>query len=293
MNYEKNLDYWRERADRWLTPMESVKSTVRTTRESLDKDHPSWKSAYEASQNDYLKHDARREFFVTMRVILQNAQLSYLYMRDQLSDEDWWIKQHGKFRSIAAIQALREYALMIKFFTIHALAMTLEETFRAIVRSAPKTFTVSPEGSFQSVYRHMLKVVSLQKFSELFEVIRNTRNTIHTNGIFRPKDGKNVQIIYKGRSFDFEVGRPLIWLQEDFLVWLPTELNEAMINIITSQPVATISKCPRRQKKLTKRVIAVCHLETMCTVGRVGLKTRRFCWEMMVFEEFLVYCCNV
>ena len=247
MNSETNLNWWRECANHWLTPIEDVKKAIRTSRESLDNDHPSWKAVYEASPNDYLKHDARREFFVTMRVILQNAQLGYLYMRDQLSDEGWWIKQHGEFRPKAATQALREYALMIKFFTIHALAMATEETLRAIVRSAPQTFTVSPEDSFQSVFRHVLKVVSLQKFLDLFEVMRNTRNTIHTNGIFRPKDGKNVHVIYKGRRFDFEVAKPLSWLQEDFLVWLPTELNEAMINIITIQPIVTISQCPRSQ----------------------------------------------
>ena len=247
MNSETNLDWWRECGNHWLTPIEDVKKAIRTSRESIDNNYPSWKAVYEASPNDYLKHDARREFFVTMRVILQNAQLSYLYMRDQLSDEGWWIKQHGEFRPKAASQALREYALMIKFFTIHALAMATEETLRAIVRSAPKTFTVSPGGSFQSVYRHMLKVVSLQKFSDLFEVIRNTRNTIHTNGIFRPLNGKNVQIIYKGSKFDFEAGKTLSWLQEDFLVWLPIELNEAMISIITSQPVSSIPQCPRSQ----------------------------------------------
>ncbi|MBA7685246.1 hypothetical protein ES703_93664 [subsurface metagenome] len=166
-------------------------------------------------------------------------------MRDQLSDKSWYVKQTGMFRPASATQALREYALMVKFFTVHALATSTEETLRAIVRSAPSTFTIKATAEFQSVHRHVLKKVSLQKFEDLFEILRLTRNTIHTNGVFFPSKRNNVQKNYGDRQFDFKVGETLDWLGEDFLPWMATQLNDAMIEIVTSPEIASTQYCPR------------------------------------------------
>lgn len=245
MTQETDLAWWRQRTDYWLTPIEKVKEAVLANGKRLDRDYPNWGAKAKETPTDYLKHDARRVYFITLRVILQNAQLSYIFMRDQLSNKNWYMKQTGTFRPESASQALREYALMVKFFTVHAIAMATEETFRAIVRSAPSNFTVDPTKEFQSVYRHMLKILSMRKFEDLFEVLRLVRNTIHTNGVFFPPNRKNVQLSYVKRQFNFEVGKTLDWLGEEFLVWIATQLNDAMSEIVTSPVVASIPYCPR------------------------------------------------
>jgi hypothetical protein len=212
MSEISDLDQWHHSADHWLTPIEQVKEALQANLQKLDTNYPLWKVKYDTTPQEYQKHDARREFFVTLRVILQNAQLGYIFTRDQLCNEAWWKKQAGEFRLRMADQAIREYFLMVKFFSVHATAMATEETLRAIIRSAPTIFTVAPTAEFQSVHRHILKVIGLQRLEALFEIIRLTRNTIHTNGIFFPKTGKDIRLPFKERQFEFNVGKTLDWL---------------------------------------------------------------------------------
>lgn len=235
MTQQADLNWWRTAADRWITPIEDAKAALRGNRERLDHEYPNWKAKLEAAPGQWWTHDARREWFVTVRVILQNAQLSLIFMRDQLSDTTWHTQMVGEFRPMAAVQVLREYSLMIKFYTVHATAATTEETLRAIIRADPSTFTTRPLKGLGPVYEHFLAVTQLTGFAPLFKIVRLTRNTIHTNGVFSPPDAQNVQVSYGNRQFVFEVGKGLDWLG----------LNEAMIQIVTAPVVAEIPDCPR------------------------------------------------
>ena len=238
------LDWWKNRADAQLTPLQDVKESLRGTRQSLDDQHPSWRELYDADPNDYAHHDARREYFVSLQVILGNAQLTYTFMKDQLCDEDWWVEKAGTYRPAMAEQSLREQALMAKWFTVHAMAMTTEETLRAIVRT-DGPFTCKPTADLKPLYEHVLKVVDLQDHSPLFDLLRLTRNTIHNNGVHRPRSGKDETVEYDGRSFNFEVGKPLAWLGEDFVPWLASRLHVAMGEVVQSVPVSALDVCPR------------------------------------------------
>ena len=237
-------DWWRASADAQLSLLESAKDKLRETRQQLDISFPSWRAAYTTNPTDYRHHDARREFFVGLQMILGNAQLTYTFMRDQLCDEDWWVAKAGKYRSGMVEQSLREQALMVKFFTVHAIAMTTEETLRAIVR-AGGPFSCPSTAEFASVVAHVLKVTELQHLDPLFQLIRLVRNTIHNNGVHRPKSGKNETVTYGSRTFQFVAGQELSWMGEEFLSWLPEQLNGAMREIVESAPVSSLAACPR------------------------------------------------
>jgi hypothetical protein len=236
---------WRSLADRRITPIEKIKTRVRSIREGLDQRFPNWKAAYDANPQDYLAHDARREYFVSLRVILQNAQLGFVYIRDHLTSEDWWRSHVDDLSESAVLQALREQALMIKFFSFHATAVSTEETCRAVVRAAPQVFAVDVGGPFHAISQRLLKVSTCQKYQDLFEVMRLIRNTIHTNGVYRPQKPENRQISYGGRTFTFEVGKTLDWMGDDFPEWAAEQLSVAMECIVSSQAVASVPLCSR------------------------------------------------
>ena len=145
-----SLAWWRASADAQLTPLQVVKDRLRKTRLELDDAFPSWRAPHDTDPTDFLYHDARREFFVSAQVILGNAQLSYTFIRDQLSDEQWWAVKAGEFGPAMAEEALREHASIVKFYTVHALAVATEEALRAIVR-AGQPFTSPPTAEFASV----------------------------------------------------------------------------------------------------------------------------------------------
>ena len=98
----------------------------------------------------------------------------------------------------AVLQALREQALMIKFFSCHATAVSTEETCRAVVRAAPQAFSVDSGGPFHAICQHLLMASGCQQYADPFEVMRLSRNTIHTNGVYRPQKPQNRTITYGG-----------------------------------------------------------------------------------------------
>lgn len=179
-----------------------------------------------------------------MQSVLSNAQLTYTFMKDQLCDVQWWVKKAGEYQPEMAEQSLREQALMAKFFSVHGMAVTTEETLRAIVR-AGLPFTCPATGEFASVVAHVLKVTGLQHLDPLFRLLRLVRNTIHNNGIHRPTNGKNEQVVIDGRSFEFRVGEQLTWMGEEFIPWLAIQLDNAMKQMVTSNEVQSLSACPR------------------------------------------------
>lgn len=239
------LDHWKKGSDYWLTPIENVKEALKSNLNFIDERFPKWKSKYDENPSEYLNHEARREFFTTVRVILQNHQLSYIYIRDHLTDAEWWQQKVGTVGLQAKNQAIREYALMVKFFNVHAIAMATESTLRAIVRSSENDFSVTEMTGIEKLYNDILEKTELQMFRPLFDLIRLVKNTIHNNGIVYIYGEKDVEIKYKDRSFLFENGKTLDWLQEEFLVWLPEQINEVMFEIITSPLVSNITHCSR------------------------------------------------
>lgn len=239
------LDKWRAFADRRISPIEAIKEEIRAVREDLDQKFPAWKAAYNTNPQDYMSHDARREYFVSLRVILQNAQLGFIYIRDHLTQQDWWQAKVGEFRESAVLQTLREHALMVKFFSFHATAVATEETCRAIVRADPSRFGVDPSGTLYGIYPRLLKLSGCRQYGDLFEVLRLTRNTIHTNGVYRPEKPKNKTITFGGRTFTFEVGKILSWMGDDFPEWIAREVSLSMQCIVTSSIVAQVALCPR------------------------------------------------
>ena len=246
MPSQDDLQKWRAFADGRLTPIENIKTSIRTIRQGLDGNFPDWKRAYDEAPNDFLTHDARREFFVTLRVVLQNAQLGFVFLRDELTDKEWWQRQIGGFSEGTVLQALREHALMLKFFSFHGIAMATEETLRAIVRAEESTFALDPvKATFQALYGRILKLTGCKRHFDLFELLRLSRNTIHNNGIYRPHGGKNTTISCSGRTFLFEVDKPLNWMGDEFPAWLADYISKAMEEVVRASPVKDVTACPR------------------------------------------------
>jgi len=246
------LTWWRQGVDSCIAPLLDIQINAQTNRNNLDNDYPAWKAVKERlGAVRYPEHEARREYFTHVVVIFRNAYLGYMFIRDQLCDKRWWNEKTDDFNLELANDIIREYAIMTKFATIHSLAACIEEIFRAIIRSAPQTFTVSPSAEFKSVYEHVFSKISLKRYTKLFDVLRLTRNTIHTNGVFFPvpnsKTGlrEDVTVEYEEQRFSFEVSKGLLWFGEWFLPWFGTKINEAMINIVTSPKIAQIPYCPR------------------------------------------------
>jgi len=228
-----------------LSKLQSIIHKLQIDIKELDRDFPSWKEGRQ--KTSWPQHEARRELLISVRTVVENAFLNYIFIRDYLTEESWWSEKLTEVSLDKVLSAVKEQAIMTKWFLFHAVAMALEETLRSVVRSAPGTFTVSASAKFQSIYRQVLKVANQQHLEPLFEVLRLTRNTLHTNGFFFPPNNKDVEITYQGERFAFEVGQQLKWLGEEALVWLLEKVREAVVTIVRSPAIASVKRVPRGQ----------------------------------------------
>lgn len=235
-----------EFANIMVNRLDEVNRLVFSQKNDIDNDFPNWKLKREEHKTEYLLHDSRRELFVSITTIIENAQLSYMLLRDHLTDNNWWEQRLHRVSENKKSSVQKEYAIMIKWFLLQSLFSVVEETLRSVQRSSPETFVVN--GRYKSISKiteSILSNSSQTEYQELFHLVRLTRNTIHTNGVFLPEDGNDVAINYNETDFEFIVGKAIEWLDDQKAIWFVKEISTAMNSIIRSSSVSNINYCPR------------------------------------------------
>ena len=210
---------------------------------SLKEKHPEWRETRKTYPNDYLRHDARYEYFVTILTALENGQLSYIFQAENLTDKEWYIRHNQNLTNDTIQSVCREHSLMVKWFTIHASAMATEETFRAIVRSDNRrNFDIRPRAGASAIYDNILSATRKSMYKPLFEIVDSVRNTLHNNG---RHSGPDKIMFYKERKFEFQDGQIIMFLTEECVYWLLKNLIIAMQDIIGHEKISGLSECPR------------------------------------------------
>ena len=245
MEYSEQM---REFGSIMVERLDGVKRVAFAQKTAIDSDFPEWQARRTEHGSDYLRHESRREIFVSVVTLIENAQLSYLLLRDHLTDKVWWQQRLEDVSEDKRRSMLHEYAIMTKWFLLHGLFSVVEETLRSIQRAAPNDIPVAgPFKSFARVTTAVLLASNQGEYAGLFRLGRLTRNTIHTNGAFLPEDEQDVSLEYKGEEFHFEVGKPIEWLDDQRAVWFVVELTTAMSAIVRSEAVRRLDYCPRAQ----------------------------------------------
>lgn len=230
-----------------LNDLQAIKADVFAACQELRQSHPGWRAARENNPEAYWLHDARYEVFVTLVTLLENAQLATSFRETELADAGWWDARMEEISEEKRRSCVGEFETMVRWFSVHGLAVAIEETLRAVQRADSAQFPVSGFRSFRKIYSAVLKAVSLQEYEPLLDLIRIVRNTLHTNGIFAPDDEKDVVVEYAGRQFEFRIGRPLQWLDDSWIPWVYAECHRLMKTLVERDAVAALVNCPRAQ----------------------------------------------
>lgn len=72
----------------------------------------------------------------------------------------------------------------------------------------------------------------------MLELLRLVRNTLHDNGVYFPPDERDYPLQYKGKTYMFRVGKPVDFVSWKFLLGLLSDLNEMLLEVMTSDKVA-------------------------------------------------------
>lgn len=219
-----------------LNPYEAVKKQLKASADKLETQYPDWVP----------NNDARISWFYGAIKALITTQIECLVVAKYLSRRAWWSDNQQISGDLETVpNFLEEYDIHIRLWTFHAVFLQLEESLRRVIQYLSLDNYAKYQGSLEKLYRFLLAETGLSRYQQLFDLVRHTRNTIHNNGVFRPTNGKDVDIEWAGHRFQFRVGKRIRWLTHDtlrqFIVWL----NQAMFDIMVSQPVSQISVVQR------------------------------------------------
>jgi hypothetical protein len=224
----------------YLTPaelinrLESVKKQLRDSSSRLQIAKPEAASF----------RDARAAWFVGTRKVIIQVQADMLFMEQCLSKSDWWQRYSPDFSPKDLKDLLQEYQHGRFFLLFHLAVSQLEEALRRVFEYVISQPSYSGQ-SISKITNELLDYLGCPQLKELFRLTRTVRNTIHTNGIYRPRRrGGTCKVEWKGQTFEFRDGWPpnIGW---DFLIWLLLELNEAMCSIATELRVLALKSIPR------------------------------------------------
>ena len=244
------LEWWRQIAEERAGKVFQLRENTGLLLAAMDKQHPEWLAAQLAAGSDFLAQDARRAFLVGVQVILQNAFFAHLFVRDQMSNPQWWDRV-GVRDQATMLDCLKEWNLHLRFGVVYEVATSVEEALRSIFRAGTGSVfsgKMSPAAEFESLYKHILSIANQESLEPSFKLLRLMRNCIHTNGIFAPKDSRDDSVTIESRTFEFKVGRPMDWDNDYFIFWLPGHLAIQMVQLVTSPVIAGLAHCPRWSK---------------------------------------------
>ena len=92
---------------------------------------------------------------------------------------------------------------------------------------------------FKRIYEHLLKILNIENYANLLKLLRLIRNTIHNNGVYFDRRGRDECVEYDGAIYKFEVGKPVelgdVW--QLFLFNLVPDILKMVIHIVNSNEI--------------------------------------------------------
>jgi hypothetical protein len=217
-----------------IIQIDQAKLSFAASRKMLAETHDSWA----------VIKDARLSAFSKCMGVLNSTSLGLIYIRRHLILSDWWSTfkaSNGKPPSQAEAQEyVNGFDAFMKIGFIQSVFSAIESSFRAIVRATDPSACSGGNAEFKSVYSFLLGCLDLQKWISLLDLLRCIRNTIHNNGVYFHRSGKDELVIYGGTSYSFVVGAQVSFLYWEFLIELMADVEKMLLDVATNPGLDSI-----------------------------------------------------
>lgn len=173
--------------------------------------------------------DPRVKIFHELRNAIQDTLALFAFHRSIFPSENFW---KAYFVAVPTPQDFenhyRELDVMIRFANFHAIFSLYEAHTRALVRTIDPNACNSGLAAFDNIINWLFaRLNPNDDFKQLKELLRLVRNTIHNNGVYRPENNQDKDIVFKNQTYSFKVGQPI-----DFVDWkFVSMINDELINL--------------------------------------------------------------
>jgi hypothetical protein len=204
-----------------------------------------------AAKPDLTGKDIRVVAFTHLYHNVDFALVSICFLNDFLlpSDNDWWQqpKQQALFGSYndwyKEVIANSFNNAYVKYAFMHKLFGDIENTFRQLLRKIDPSAANSATADITGVFRALCSRIGYMptESEELLKLLRLSRNTIHSNGVFYPESQHDDQVTYKGTTYNFTHTEPVKFLNWKFLIDRLDDVRELFTAVITNSNIIGIA----------------------------------------------------
>jgi hypothetical protein len=204
-----------------------------------------------SAKSDLTDKDIRLTAFTHLHHNVDFALVSIRLLNDFLlpSDNDWWQQPQQQalfgsynewYREVIANSFNNAY---VKYAFMHKLFGDIENTFRTLLRKIDPSAANNATTDITGVFRALSSRIGYapNDSEQLMKLLRLSRNTIHSNGVFYPQNQQDDQVTYKGTTYNFTHTKPVKFLNWNFLIDRLDDVRELFTAIITNSNVIGIA----------------------------------------------------
>lgn len=188
------------------------------------------------------KKDARITAFSKMINLFNSVELALTIVSKYLLDLNWW--KATNIPEYAARHYVKEFRSFLKIGFVHSLFSATESSLRLFLRTLDPTACDGGTGSFKSVYdcllRSNLSTYSSESIKTL-DLLRLVRNTIHNNGVYFARNGRDTPITWRGELYEFRHSTPIDFVTWKFLLEVSDATRSVVYTIITDASLRAVT----------------------------------------------------
>lgn len=214
-----------------ISQIQQLRDSFANTKARILQKHTSWDKA----------KDARVTIFSKCINVLNSTQLGMVHIQFNLINKQWWNSISKEHIQNADVQIyINEFDMFIKLGFLQFLFSSTESSFRLFVKAIDPTACSNGTDTFKNIYSYLFARLNLQKYEPLLNLLRCIRNTIHNNGVYFNRYGKNETVVYKGTTYTFENGKPIECATWQFLLNLVPGIEQMVVDVVESNEVSSI-----------------------------------------------------
>ena len=207
--------------------------------------HDSKNKIINLNNNWKINEDLRLIVYDSFIGTFYNGLYSLFFVKENLSKIEWWhstkLLNSEKSKEVTEAEikkTVEVYTSDIKINMVFNTFKNIETFMRDLHRNIYNTDNCKLK--FYKIRNDIIKYSGINDEYKVFiELFQNIRNTTHNNG-FHFENDKTIN--YKGKVYKFENGKPLIFLDFEFIRLLFIDTNKFLTALILSENISNIKE---------------------------------------------------
>lgn len=190
------------------------------------------------------RYDARISAYTKAINAINSTHLALTFIAKHLLHDEWWAAiTHKQIPDADKKVYVVEFVNFTTIAFVQGLFLVVESSLRIFLRALDSSACNGGTAEFKSIYDCLFK----SKLSsaphegiELLDLFRLVRNTVHNNGIYFHKTGKDTSVNWGGETFVFKHGAPIDFATLEFVIRISKAVRKLLREVVEDASLRAI-----------------------------------------------------